>query len=149
MPWTGNIHFYAMKGKRKWQIEYVSMPWTGNIHFYISANRWMLQSAKCVNALNGQHPFLHGEVIGGYYVHNSCVNALNGQHPFLLWKGKAALNLPCLCQCPERATSISTLLLEKWLWERDSGCNFTCNSRNILKTTILQLNFGVSNQGTL
>ena len=39
-------------------------------------------TTQCVNALNGQHPFLREQSI--FLKHaQTCVNALNGQHPFL------------------------------------------------------------------
>ena len=112
----------------------VSMPWTGNIHFYKRAKRKEPHGKFGVNALNGQHPFLRS-ALDYMFGSVTCVsmpwtgnihfyrNSANTQHKggiivSMPWTGnihfyKSLWMTGCAstttCQCPERATSISTL----------------------------------------
>ena len=77
---------------------------------------------RCVNALIGRSPFLQREIEQGGVSWDRCVNALIGRSPFLLDEWFEVHRYGLLCQCPDRAFSISTHELDELMVEVKPSC---------------------------
>ena len=84
-----------------------------------------------------------------FYVKNNypfqtsqCVKTLNGLLSFLLEETQYVDLTLVVCQCPKRASLISTASLPNPLKSRVSGTIFACNCQNILTTMLFHQFFG-------